>query len=69
MSEKKKITTITCPSCKKETQWEDNPFKPFCSERCRLIDLGKWASGEYRIAGEKKDVPDGDDAEKNDKEK
>lgn len=42
-----------CPVCKKEAVWEDNPFRPFCSERCRLIDLGKWASEEYRIAGEK----------------
>jgi len=68
MGEKQKIT-VPCPSCKKETTWENNPFKPFCSERCRLIDLGKWASGEYRIPGEKKDVPDGDDHEKNDNEK
>jgi hypothetical protein len=53
-----KKTTITCPICKKEAKWDNNPFKPFCSERCRLIDLGKWASDEYRIAGEKKDIPD-----------
>jgi len=33
--------------------WEGNPFRPFCSERCRLIDLGRWASEEYRLAGEK----------------
>jgi hypothetical protein len=46
-----------CSVCKKETAWKDNPFRPFCSERCRLIDLGKWASEEYRIAGEQK-VPE-----------
>ncbi len=40
---------IKCPYCKKETTWENNPHKPFCSERCRLIDLGKWASEEYTI--------------------
>jgi len=57
---------VTCPICKKEAPWEDNPFRPFCSERCRLIDLGKWASEEYRIAGEKKDIPDEDTNEKND---
>lgn len=34
--------------------WDDNLYRPFCSERCRLVDLGKWASEEYRIAGEKK---------------
>jgi endogenous inhibitor of DNA gyrase (YacG/DUF329 family) len=57
---------ITCPVCKKETRWEDNPFRPFCSERCRLIDLGKWASEEYRIAGRKQDLPDGEKNEKKD---
>jgi endogenous inhibitor of DNA gyrase (YacG/DUF329 family) len=45
---------IKCPVCKKETVWEENPFHPFCSERCRILDLGKWASGEYRITGDKK---------------
>jgi endogenous inhibitor of DNA gyrase (YacG/DUF329 family) len=52
---------IKCPICIKETAWDDNPFRPFCSERCRLVDLGKWASEDYRIAGEKKDGPDGDE--------
>ncbi len=37
------------------TTWEENPWKPFCSERCKLIDLGRWASGEYRIEGERVD--------------
>jgi endogenous inhibitor of DNA gyrase (YacG/DUF329 family) len=49
-----KERTVRCPVCKKEKTWKDNPFRPFCSERCRLIDLGKWASEEYRISGEKK---------------
>lgn len=42
---------ITCPHCSKVTTWEHNQWKPFCSERCKLIDLGRWASEEYRIAG------------------
>ncbi len=42
---------ITCPVCKNITTWEENPFRPFCSERCKLIDLGAWASDEYRIPG------------------
>ncbi len=63
-------TKIICPTCKGTAIWdESNPFRPFCSERCRLIDLGKWASEEYRIAGEKKDVPDEDRDEKNDGER
>jgi endogenous inhibitor of DNA gyrase (YacG/DUF329 family) len=40
-----------CPNCNREVQWQDNPFRPFCSERCQLIDLGKWVSEEYRVPG------------------
>jgi len=47
-----KDRNVPCPVCKKEAAWKDNPFRPFCSDRCRLMDLGKWASEEYRIAGE-----------------
>ncbi len=45
---------IKCPLCGKITTWEENPWRPFCSERCKLIDLGRWASEEYRIKGDKK---------------
>ncbi len=55
---------ITCPICKKEIAWNDNPFRPFCSERCRLLDLGKWADASYRIPGEKKDATDVDEDKK-----
>jgi hypothetical protein len=55
--------TVQCPLCKKETAWKENPFRPFCSERCRLMDLGKWAAGDYRIAGSER--PAGEDDEKN----
>lgn len=40
---------IKCPQCKKETFWENNPYKPFCSERCKLIDLGMWIEEKYRL--------------------
>lgn len=40
---------IICPICKKITTWEENPWRPFCSKRCKLIDLGKWIEGEYKI--------------------
>jgi hypothetical protein len=56
---------IFCPVCKKETAWKDNPFRPFCSERCRLIDLGKWAAEEYRVAGEKNSLPEEGEQENN----
>lgn len=53
---------IICPLCKRTTTWEENPWRPFCSERCKLIDLGKWASEEYRIEGgtheEEEEIPD-----------
>ena len=40
---------MICPICRKEVTRE-NPEFPFCSERCRLIDLGNWASGKYVIS-------------------
>ncbi len=44
---------VKCPTCGLEIEYsKDNPFRPFCSERCRLIDLGAWASDEYLIEGE-----------------
>jgi len=45
-----------CPQCHKDVVWEENPYRPFCSERCKLIDLGAWVTEEYRIPGEKKAV-------------
>jgi uncharacterized protein len=42
---------IICPTCKKSVSWEGNPNRPFCSERCKLIDLGAWAQERYSIAG------------------
>jgi endogenous inhibitor of DNA gyrase (YacG/DUF329 family) len=49
---------ITCPICKKTTTWEENPWRPFCSEKCKLIDLGKWVSEEYRIEGKESEQED-----------
>ncbi len=44
---------VTCPTCGKRVTWrQDNPFRPFCRERCKLIDLGAWAAEEHRIPGE-----------------
>lgn len=46
--------TVNCPVCQKPVEWsaEKSPFRPFCSERCRLIDLGDWASENHAIPGE-----------------
>ena len=41
-----------CPHCDHEVAWPETKTYPFCSERCRLIDLGVWASGDYRLPGE-----------------
>jgi endogenous inhibitor of DNA gyrase (YacG/DUF329 family) len=60
-----KNVTVICPICKKTTSWQDNLFRPFCSERCKLLDLGKWASDEYRVAGEKKDSSEENGEEEN----
>jgi uncharacterized protein len=54
---RKRVLKLHCPSCKKLVQRKDADF-PFCSERCRLIDLGKWASGEYVISSPVRDVSD-----------
>jgi len=49
---------VACPNCSKEIVWDAaNKFRPFCSERCKLVDLGKWANEEYRV--EQKAEPEG----------
>jgi len=55
---------VPCPTCKRATEWsEASPHRPFCSDRCRLIDLGAWLSGEHAIPGEPADAaPDGPQA-------
>jgi uncharacterized protein len=46
---RKRVRSLRCPTCRKLVM-RDEPEFPFCSERCRLIDLGKWASGAYVIS-------------------
>jgi endogenous inhibitor of DNA gyrase (YacG/DUF329 family) len=44
---------VKCPTCERPVLWNaDFPERPFCSERCRLIDLGAWLSGDRAIPGE-----------------
>ena len=41
---------VSCPRCGAETEYSAaNQWRPFCSERCRMIDLGKWAADDYRV--------------------
>lgn len=48
---------VNCPTCAKADTWQpSNRYKPFCSERCKLIDLGAWADESRRVAGEPIDM-------------
>jgi len=49
MAKRKRVLSLRCPTCKKLVLRSDAEF-PFCSERCRLIDLGKWASDRYVVS-------------------
>ena len=43
-------TLVTCPTCGTQTEYsKQNPYRPFCSERCKMIDLGAWANESYRV--------------------
>jgi len=45
--------SVSCPTCQKKVTWDiHHTAKPFCSERCKLIDLGEWAAGEKKIPGD-----------------
>ena len=50
--------TFPCPRCGQPSFWADNEFRPFCSDRCKLIDLGAWANDEYKLPTE--DSPQAD---------
>lgn len=44
------MVKVPCPQCGTQVEWTPaNRFRPFCSERCKLIDLGAWANEEYRV--------------------
>lgn len=51
-----KFKKVACPTCAKEVEWRpENVWRPFCSERCKLIDLGEWAEEKYKIPVEETD--------------
>ncbi len=54
---------VNCPTCNEIVPWtESSTYRPFCSERCRLIDFGEWASERHAIPGEPvnpEDIPEG----------
>jgi hypothetical protein len=47
-----------CPTCKREARKDGNKVFPFCSERCQLVDLGRWLSEDYRVPGEPAEPPE-----------
>jgi uncharacterized protein len=54
---RKRSIALKCPICKQPVKSVDADF-PFCSQRCRLIDLGKWASGGYVVSSPLRDISD-----------
>jgi uncharacterized protein len=50
MQSENKDLMVKCPVCYQEKKWQGNAYRPFCSKRCSLIDLGKWSGGEYKIS-------------------
>ena len=52
------MATVSCPTCGAKVEWtEANKFRPFCSERCKQIDLGAWAEEKYKIPGKSPEDP------------
>ena len=62
-----KQRVVNCPRCGKSVAWiEINRFRPFCSERCKMMDLGAWATESYRIpVAETDDTPEEDEGSRN----
>ncbi|MGA2777919.1 MAG: DNA gyrase inhibitor YacG [Steroidobacteraceae bacterium] len=59
------VAVVKCPTCKRPVEWvPESVFRPFCSDRCRLIDLGAWLTEKHAIpdaaaAGDEDPAPDG----------
>ena len=48
-----KTLIVTCPRCKKKFNYYSSEFRPFCTEKCRLIDLGQWLNETYTVPAQK----------------
>lgn len=57
------MTVVKCPECGKESVYESNEFRPFCSERCKLLDFGAWADEQYSLPAESSSPSEEDLAE------
>jgi endogenous inhibitor of DNA gyrase (YacG/DUF329 family) len=54
------MTLVKCPTCGRETEYEGNEFRPFCSERCKMLDLGAWIDEEYTLPAESTEMTEED---------
>jgi uncharacterized protein len=52
------MPVVKCPNCGKATEFSGNEFRPFCSERCKLLDFGAWADEEYSLPSETASMTD-----------
>ena len=52
--------SVSCPACGCPVKWDaSSPYRPFCSERCKLVDLGAWATEKYRVAKPHEEADEG----------
>lgn len=51
---------VKCPTCGKEVEYAGNEFRPFCSERCKLLDFGAWADEEFALPTEETELSEED---------
>lgn len=51
---------VKCPQCGKEVEFSGNEFRPFCSERCKLLDFGAWADEEFALPADESTLNDQD---------
>ncbi len=51
---------VKCPHCGRETEYTGNEFRPFCSERCKLIDFGAWADEQYALPTQETELSETD---------
>ena len=58
-----KILEVICPNCKKKFVYHSSEFRPFCTERCRLIDLGQWLNESYAVPASKLTIEEAEQLE------
>jgi uncharacterized protein len=54
------MTVVKCPICGREAEYEGNEYRPFCSERCKILDLGAWADENYTFPTESGELTEAD---------